>query len=243
MKTPFQHSLQKSPFEKDNNGPEQCKVALADDHALIRNGLAGLINSFEGYTVLFQAGNGQEFIDKLDPNSPPGIVLMDINMPKKDGYETTLWLKQNYPDVKVLALSMYDNENSIIRMLKNGAKGYILKDAEPTELKSALDSLCKKGYHYSDLVTGHLINTVTKLDDEHEKHKNPLLLSDRELDFLRYSCTELSYKEIADKMFVSPRTVDGYREALFEKLEIKSRVGLVIYAIKNGIVNLNNKGA
>ena len=92
---------------------------------------------------------------------------MDINMPKKDGYETTLWLKQNYPDVKVFALlSMYDNENSIIRMLKNGAKGYILKDAEPTELKSAPDSLCKKGYHYSDLVTGHLINTVTKLDDE-----------------------------------------------------------------------------
>ena len=100
----------------------------------------------------------------------------------------------------------------------------------------------QKGYHYSDLVTGHLINTVTKLDDEHENTK-PLLLSDRELDFLRYSCTELSYKEIADKMFVSPRTVDGYREALFEKLEIKSRVGLVIYAIKNGIVNLNNKGA
>lgn len=243
MKTLYSNTFHRSPFTKGNTLPEQCKVALADDHALIRNGLAGLISTFEGYTVLFQAGNGQEFIEKLDPKSPPDIVLMDINMPKKDGYDTTLWLKQNYPDVKVLALSMYDNENSIIRMLKNGAKGYILKDAEPAELKSALDSLCKKGYHYSDLVTGHLINSIAKLDDEHEKHKNPLLLSERELDFLRYSCTELSYKEIADKMFVSPRTIDGYREALFEKLEIKSRVGLVIYAIKNGIVNLNNKEA
>ncbi|MEP7318767.1 MAG: response regulator transcription factor [Panacibacter sp.] len=217
-------------------------VALADDHALIRNGLAGLINTFDGYNVLFQAGNGQEFIDALKPNTLPDLVLMDINMPKKDGYETTLWLKQHYPDVKVLALSMYDNESAIIRMLKCGARGYILKDAEPADLKRALDDIIKKGFFYSDLVTGHLIHTMQKMDDSAEI-RTTFNLSDREVEFLKLICTELTYKEIADKMFVSPRTVDGYRDALCDKLDVKTRVGLVIYAIKNNIVNLSTKSS
>ncbi|SRR6266536_3576890 len=215
-------------------------VALADDHVLIRNGLAGLINTFDDYKVLFQAANGQEFIDKVSAQTFPDIALLDINMPKKDGYETALWLKQNYPEIKVLALSMYDNETAIIRMLKNGAKGYVLKDAEPMELKTALDSMMHKGYHYSEFVTGHLINTINKIDNN-AKTKSALFLSDREMEFLQHVCSELSYKEIADKMFVSPRTVDGYREALFERLNVKTRVGLVLYAIKNGLVNLDNK--
>ena len=216
-------------------------VALADDHVLLRNGLASLINTFDGYKVISQSANGQEFIDCLNPSALPHLVLMDINMPKKDGYDTTLWLKNNYPDIRVLALSMYDNETAIIRMLKNGAKGYILKDAEPLELKAALDAVINKGFYYSELVTGHLIKTIHKIEDGSHA-KNTFSLNERELDFLKYACTELSYKEIADKMFVSPRTIDGYRDALFEKLDIKTRVGLVIYAIKNGIVNLNNNG-
>ena len=218
-----------------NGGQKHTTVALADDHVLIRNGLAGLINSFEGYTVLFQAANGQELIDMLQASPRPDIVLLDINMPKKDGYETAQWLKQNHPDVKILALSMYDNETAIIRMLKYGAKGYILKDAEPSELRSALDD--NKGYHYSEMVTGHLISTISKLNED-EKAKNALLLTDREIEFLKFICSELTYKEIADQMFISPRTVDGYRETMFEKLNIKTRVGLALYAVKNGIVNL-----
>ena len=215
-------------------------VALADDHVLLRNGLASLINTFDGFTVISQSANGEEFIDSINPNALPHLVLMDINMPKKDGYDTTLWVKKNYPDIKVLALSMYDNESAIIRMIKNGAKGYILKDAEPAELKAALEALVNKGYYYSELVTGHLIKKIHKIEDD-PYQKNTFLLNDRELDFLKYACTELSYKEIANKMFVSPRTIDGYRDSLFEKLDIKTRVGLVIYAIKNGIVTLDNK--
>jgi two-component system invasion response regulator UvrY len=222
------------------NGSKQYTVALADDHVLIRNGLAGLINSFDEYEVVFQAANGQDFIDQLLLHSEPTIALLDINMPKKNGYETAHFIRHNYPTIKILALSMYDNENYIIRMLKNGARGYILKDAEPTELKMALDSIILKGYHYSELVTGHLINTINKFDED-IKTKTTMLLSEREMVFLQYVCTELSYKEIADKMFVSPRTIDGYRDAMFEKLNIKTRVGLALYAVKNGIVNLNNK--
>ena len=213
-------------------------IVLVDDHSLLRMGLASLVES-QGNVVLYEADNGKEFLEKLDTNNLPDIVLMDINMPEMDGFETTQFLKQNHPEVKVLALSMYDNETSIIRMLKCGAKGYILKDSEPAELKAAINALMDKGFYYSDLVSGKLMHAINKMDDDGDGLKNLVPLNDRETDFLKYTCTELTYKEIADKMFVSPRTIDGYRDALFEKLHVKTRVGLVMYAIKNGIVNIN----
>jgi len=214
-----------------------AKIALVDDHSLLRMGLASLVES-QGNTVLFEADDGKEFIKKLDGQDLPHIVLMDINMPEMDGFETTQWLRQNHPGVHVLALSMYDNETSIIRMLKCGAKGYILKDSEPAELKTAIDDIISKGFYYSDLVSGKLMHAINKLDDETDDLKNLVPLNDRETDFLKYACTEMTYKEIADKMFVSPRTIDGYRDALFEKLKLKTRVGLVMYAIKHGIVHV-----
>lgn len=212
-------------------------MVLVDDHVLLRNGLASLVKNL-GHEVMFEADNGREFIKKLSSGPLPEVVLLDINMPEMDGYETAQWLKTNHPDVKILALSMYDNENSIIRMLKSGAKGYILKDSEPTELKAAIEALMNKGYYYSDLVSGKLIHAINKIDDEGSDVHTMNNLNERETDFLKYACTELTYKEIADKMFVSPRTIDGYRDALFEKLHVKTRVGLVMYAIKNGIVQV-----
>jgi two-component system, NarL family, invasion response regulator UvrY len=222
---------------KTNN---KVKVALVDDHVLLRNGLAGLVNSLDNYSVVFEADNGIDFQRKINgTNAPnaPDLVLMDINMPEMDGFATAQWIKQTYPLMKVLALSMYDNENSVIRMFKAGAKGYILKDSEPSELRAALDSIMTKGYYYSELVTGKLIHSINKLDEDADV-RNLVQLNDRELEFLKYACTEMTYKEIADKMFLSPRTIDGYRDALFEKLNIKTRVGLVMYAIKNGIVQI-----
>jgi len=215
----------------------KIKVALADDHVLLRNGLAGLINSFDDYTVIFEADNGTDFQKKIQKGNEPELVLMDINMPGMDGFATAEWLRQNYPLTKVLALSMYDNENSIIRMFKAGAKGYILKDSEPAELKAALDSIMQKGYYYSELVTGKLIHSINQSNENANGNKTSQL-NDRETEFLKLAATELTYKEIAEKMNLSPRTIDGYRDALFEKLELKSRVGLVLYAIKNGIVQL-----
>ena len=214
-----------------------ANLVLTDDHILLRNGLAELVKSL-GHTVLFEADNGKNFIAKLDSKLLPDVVLMDINMPEMDGFETANWIKNNHPEIKVLALSMYDNETSIIRMLKCGAKGYILKDSEPAELKSAIAAVMDKGFYYSDLVSGKLMHAINKLDDESDGLKSLVPLSDRETDFLKYTCSELTYKEIADKMFVSPRTIDGYRDSLFEKLQLKTRVGLVMYAIKNGIVNI-----
>jgi two-component system, NarL family, invasion response regulator UvrY len=213
-------------------------VALVDDHVLLRNGLAGLIRSFGEYAVLFEAHNGTDFIRQLKPRFLPQLVLLDINMPEMDGYETALWLKRNFPEVKILALSMYDTDNSIIRMLKNGAKGYILKDIEPSELKLALDSVMRKGFYYSEMVTGKLIHTINNLDEPEQKIHHFLTLNEREIEFLKLVCTELTYKEIAEKMYLSPRTIDGYRDSLFEKLNAKTRVGLVLYAIRNGIVSI-----
>jgi DNA-binding NarL/FixJ family response regulator len=212
-------------------------IALVDDHVLLRNGLAGLVKSL-GHEVLFEADNGRDLIDKLHPKLVPAIILLDINMPEMDGYETAKWLKKNYPGIKVLALSMYDNEHAVINMLKCGAKGYILKDSDPAQLKTALADLETKGYYYSDFISGKLINAINHSDGEEIDHEH-VHLNEREKEFLRHSCSELTYKEIAEKMFVSPRTVDGYRDALFEKLHVKTRVGLVMYALRKGLVDMN----
>jgi DNA-binding NarL/FixJ family response regulator len=217
---------------------QKIKVALADDHVLLRNGLAGVVDSFGDYSVLFEADNGTHFIEQIKKHGEPSIVLLDINMPEMDGYTTAQWIRANHPLIQVIALSMYDNENAIIRMFKAGAKGYILKDSEPPELKKALDSVHEKGFYYSELVTGRLIHSINKMDADSIDQKKSTDLSDRELEFLKYVCTEMTYKEIADKMYLSPRTIDGYRDALFEKLQIKTRVGMVMYAIKNGIVQI-----
>jgi two-component system invasion response regulator UvrY len=210
------------------------KVALADDHAILRKGVAEILSKFEGIEVIMQAGNGKELITKLlSTYELPDVCILDINMPEMNGYETAAAIKKRWPDIKILALSMYDTELNIIKMLHNGASGYVLKDNDPEDLKVAIKEVHQHGFYYSDLVTGrmlHLLHDPTS--------KNELDLNDRETTFLKYCCTELTYKEIADKMFLSPRTIDGYREALFKKLEITTRTGLAMYAIKAGLVEL-----
>jgi two-component system, NarL family, invasion response regulator UvrY len=210
-------------------------IVLTDDHILLRNGLAGLLKNL-GYNILFEADNGKDLLQKLDPGNLPDIILMDINMPEMDGCEATDWLRQHYPGIKVLALSMYNNESSIIRMLKCGARGYILKDSRPTQLQAALESLMKEGFHYSELLNGKLIHAINRMGNGAENIATLIHLHEKETEFLKLCCSEFTYKEIADRLSVSPRTIDGYRDTLFEKLHVKSRIGLVMYAVKNSIV-------
>lgn len=213
------------------------RIALVDDHVMLRSGLASLVKNI-GHAVLFEADNGDAFIKQVEAGKIPDLVLMDINMPVKDGYETALWIKNNYPEIKVLALSMYDDENAIIRMLKNGARGYILKESDPGELKAAIHAVMEKGFYYSEMVTGRLVHSISGMDEDSHGTQQFLHLTERETEFLKLTCTEMTYKEIADQMHLSPRTIDGYRDALFQKLEIKTRTGLVIYAIKHSIVQV-----
>lgn len=216
-------------------GDNKIQVGVADDHTLLRNALARLISSFDNYTVLFEAGNGKEVKDKISKHIVPDIILLDVNMPDTDGYETAKWIYKNYPQIKILALSMFTDESIIIRMLRLGAKGYILKNAEPDELRLALDSVMQKDFYLSEFISGKVISGLHKDIDLPEE---PVVLNDKEKEFLQWACSEMTYKDIAMKMFVSPRTVDDYRNSLFEKLKVKSRIGLVLYAIRHGMVEV-----
>lgn len=214
---------------------KKIQVGIVDDHSLLRKALAKLIDSFENYSVLFEGDNGKEIKAKITQHIVPDIILLDVNMPDMDGYETVRWLHKNYPQIKVLALSMASDENTIIRMLRLGAKGYIMKNIEPEELKVALDSIMKKDFYLSEYISGKIISGLHK---DLGNPEDPVILSDKEKEFLRLICSELTYKDIADKMFISPRTVDNYRNTLFEKLKVRTRVGLVMFAIKNGLVEI-----
>lgn len=214
-----------------------ASIALVDDHVLLRHGLAVLIREL-GHTILYEADNGKHCIELLDMDKLPDMVLLDINMPVMDGYETAAYLKGNFPAIKVIALSMHDEENSIIRMLKNGARGYILKDCEPFQFSDALRTVMDKGYYHSELVSSKLIHAINHYDEVNGTTREILNFNEKEILFLKLCCTELTYKEIAAKMIMSPRTIDTYRDKLFEKLRIKSRVGLAVYAIRMGIVTV-----
>lgn len=212
-------------------------IALVDDHVMLRNGLANLIREL-GYTVVFEASDGIDFIEKLQGHEVPELALIDVNMPRMDGFETCAWLKEHHSDVKVLTLSMLDDEDAIMRMIRNGARGYVLKDCELGELRVAIDAVATKGFHYSEKVTGRLIHSIHQSDAKESEKNLVNSLTTRELEFIRLAATDSTYKEIADQMHVSPRTVDGYRDDLFEKLDVKSRVGLVLFAIKHKLVSL-----
>jgi len=214
---------------------KKTQVAIIDDHILLRTALARLVNSFEGYTVLLEADNGKDLRTRIMQRMIPEIVLLDINMPEMDGFETTQWLHKNYPRIKVLVLTMLSDERTIIKMFRLGAKGYLLKNTDPEELKKALDAVLNKNVYLSEYVSDKLVSGLHKDADRDEKE---VVLTEKEREFLRWTCTELSYKEIAEKMFLSHRTIDDYRQSLFNKLKVHSRVGLVMYAIKNGIVEV-----
>jgi len=216
-------------------GNKNVLVAIADDHSLLRSALARLINTFEGYSIILEADNGKELCERIEKNVLPDLVLLDINMPGMDGFETTQWLHKKYPQIKVLALSMLSDERSIIKIFRLGAKGYLLKNAEPEELKQALDAIMDKNVYVSEYVSGKL---VSGLHNNAVSEDKEIVLNEKEREFLRWACTELSYRDIAEKMYVSPRTVDDYRQTLFNKLKVHSRVGLVMYAIRNKIVDL-----
>lgn len=202
------------------------RVSLVDDHALFRKGLGALIYEYEGYTVWSEASNGKEFVDNIEDKETPDIVLLDIDMPEMDGFETCQWLKTHYPEIKVLALSMYEDEQAILKMLQVGAKGYLLKNTTTEQLLTSMEEVLKSGYYYSDRVGKVLMSNI----------ETPIpTINDTETSFLKLACTELTYKEIAVQLSVSPRTIDNYREILFEKLQVRSRIGLAIYTIKHGI--------
>ena len=212
------------------------QVVIVDDHLLFAKSLKLLIDGLPNFQVIYQVSNGRQLIERLsETETLPDLILLDINMPVMSGLETMKWLNANRPQAKALALSMDDHEETVISMLRYGAKGYLLKDSDPAQLQRAMLDVMNKGFHYSEKVNQAMLHSLQPEDEL------AVELNDRELEFLVWACSERTYKEIADAMYLSPKTIDGYREALFKKLQVKSRIGLVLFAIRQGIFQVDKR--
>lgn len=207
-------------------------VVVVDDHTLLSQAIEGMVNTFDKFKVLYTCKNGKEVAEKFkgSPRNVPDIVLVDVNMPIMNGIETTLWIVEHYPHVHVMALSVEDADNTILKMLQAGAVGYLLKDTKKEILEKALLEVMDNGFYHTKNVTNLLLDSVSG-----KNGRSSVSFKDNELTFMRLACSEYTYKEIAEKMFLSPKTIDGYRDSLFTKLNVRNRVGMVMYAIKNKI--------
>lgn len=211
------------------------KIILADDHVLLRDALASLIENFDEFTVVAKADNGTEVIEAIENGCQPDIVLMDLNMPKMDGYETARWVAKHRSEIKIVILTMYDSEIALIRLLQVGVNGFLKKDIHPSELRNALLVVAAGEYYYSNHTTVKIASLFRKKADTHSALEKSLL-NETEIEFLKLASTDMTYKEIAQAMDMTPRHIDNYRDNLFTKLDVKSRVGLAIYAVKHGII-------
>lgn len=209
-------------------------LAIADDHPLIRKGVIDLLSDIDKFKVTIEAPNGKELLRQIEQSKQTiDMVLLDINMPELNGYETIKLLNEQWPKIKVVVLSMFSNEFAITQMLNSGARGYISKSSLETELLDALQQVADKGFYFSQtmaeaLPNGLYINTL----------KN--LLNDKELHFLKYCTEDISYSEIADKMKTSARSIEAIREKMFKTFNLKSRAGLTAFAINNGLQDVVN---
>lgn len=211
----------------------KINIAIADDHQLFLKSLGLMIESFNGFCVVADATNGEILLDKLQSQKVlPEIILLDVNMPIMDGPATASAISQRYPQIKLVALSMKDDDATVLKMIRSGCCAYLLKGIHPDELEKALTEVYHAGYYNADESNVRYRRLLQQKEEER------LPLSDRELSFLRLACSDLTYKQIADQMHLAERTIDGYREQLFQKLNVQSRVGMVLEALRRGLVTL-----
>lgn len=211
----------------------KISVGLVDDHQLFLKSLALLISGFGNFEVVLEATNGRDLIQKATARKVvPDILLIDVNMPVMDGIQTAAWCFEHFPESRLVALSMNDNDKSIISMLKAGCCAYILKDTHPDDFEKGLNEIYTKGYYNADACN---INYRRLLIAQAEENVS---LSEREKVFLSLACSELTYKQIASEMNLSERTIDGYREAMFKKLNVQSRVGMCLEALRKELIKL-----
>ncbi|MFI3263221.1 MAG: response regulator transcription factor [Rikenellaceae bacterium] len=212
-------------------------IMLVDDHTLFRNGLKMLINKSEDFTVCTEASNGIEFLEKLEKAPLPDIVLLDISMPEMDGIEAATLALKRYPQLQIVTLSMYGEEDYYFKMMSIGVKGFLLKNSEISEVLEALKAVCNGGNHFSTELLTNL--RISLRETKHLNNYNILSeISEREKEILVLICKGMSNIEIADKLFISKRTVDKHRANILAKTSCKNTANLVVYAIKNHIVEI-----
>jgi DNA-binding NarL/FixJ family response regulator len=210
----------------------KISIGIVDDHQLFLKSLSLMLQSFNIYEVVIEANNGKDLQEKMSfLKKTPEIMLIDVNMPVMDGIATATWLNKNYRSTKLVALSQNDGDKTIIGMIKAGCCAYLLKDTHPNELEKALHEIYTKGFYNADVSN---INYRRLLQFE----KDLLNINEKEKTFLQFACSDMTYKQIAAEMGLSERTIDGYRESLFHKLNVQSRVGLALEAIRRELVTL-----
>ncbi|HEY4064601.1 MAG TPA: response regulator transcription factor [Puia sp.] len=212
------------------------KVAIADDHKIFRKGVILSLRPYSAIKFVQEAENGQELLDGLAA-SEPDVVLMDLRMPLKDGIETTKIIAKTYPSIHIIALTMYEDERFVSHMMEIGANGYLLKSADPSEIKRAIIEVATKGYYLNNFVNRILLkksHTRTKIIPS---LNTEITLNDREREVVRYICMEFTAQEIAQKIDVSPRTVEAIKDRLMERFGAKNTAGLVFFAVKNNLID------
>ncbi|MDZ7899679.1 MAG: response regulator transcription factor [Arcicella sp.] len=214
-------------------------IAIADDQVLFRRGMAAIINSFESMMVVCQADNGRELLTFLTTTTQrPDVVLMDLSMPELNGIDTMKILHEKYPDQKVIILSIHNEEKFVIHLIELGANAYLFKNAEPQDVENAIRGVAEKGFYFSESLMMTFQKRLNNKKTHVSVHDNiPITLTIREIEVLNLICQELTAQEIAEKLFISVRTVDGHRNNLLEKTGARNTAGLVIFAIKNNLVS------
>lgn len=210
----------------------KLSLAFADDHTMLRKGLVRLIQLLGSYHIAFEADNGEEVITALKKNMIPDILILDVNMGGKDGIQVAQWLNSHYPQVKILVLSMYSDETTILKMIQAGAHGYITKNAEPERLHDAIQTLWNTGSYLPETISKKIISGLQKNVLQVQPKVD---LTENELKFLKLLCQQLTYQEIAAQMFLSPKSMDDYRKKLTRKLGVKGKSGLIVYAMEHNI--------
>lgn len=216
--------------------PDIIKVAIADDHKIFRKGVILSLKQYPDIEFVYEADNGEDLIAFIQ-QSPPNVVLLDLRMPKKDGIETTKYLTKEYPQVKILILTMYEDERFVGHLMESGANGYLLKNTEPSEIKKALDDVMKNGFYLNNFVNRILIKKNYARQRFNPNLNNEIVISDREKEVLSLVCMEFTAQEIAQRMEISPRTVESIKDRLMERFGVKNSVGLVFYAMKNSLID------
>ncbi len=213
------------------------KVAIADDHKIFRSGVINTLTPYDNINVVFEAEDGEHLLQIMQEQQPD-VILMDLKMPRMDGIQATIKVKEKYPQVKVIILTMYEDDNFIVHLVENGANAYLLKNSEPEEIYEAICTTFEKGFYFNENVNLALLKKVLHKNKQQFKptFKNEVQLTDRELEVLKLICNECTTQEISEQIYLSPRTVEGLRQKLLEKLNVKNTVGLVLYAFRNGLI-------
>jgi two-component system, NarL family, response regulator DegU len=216
----------------------KIKLALVDDHNLFRRGIASILGQVADFELILEASNGQEFIEKI-PRKMPDVVLLDLQMPVLDGTATADYLRENYPLIKIIVLTMHDEDRMVLHLLEKGVSGYLLKDADPDEVEKAVRKVIDEGVYLNEFVSRAMLRKMTNkttVVKQSTLYNSKILLSEREKEVLKLICEGLSTAEISDRIFLSPRTVEGHRLRILEKTGTKNTAGMVAYAFKNDLV-------